>query len=326
MRYGPAEQLVGLLLELASARSGLTIADIMDRFCVSRRTAERLLAALQRLVFLEEVEPWEDRRKRWRLGRVPAALTAAGEEELAGLQLAVARFEADGLDAQAEALRQLQAKLMVTGPAAQARRLEPDLEALAEAEGFALRPGPRQRIDPDTFSVLRFAIKARRKVRIDYRYRGSGRTGYQTVHPYGFLYGNRHYLVAYSENERAKAVRMFALLNVTAATLLDGAFAAQPHFSLRSFAGQSFGVFQERPAKVAWRFSAKAAPDAREFNFHPTQRLIEQPDGSLIVELEAGGLLEMCWHLVTWGGEVEILRPKRLQRLMEEMRASCLSG
>jgi predicted DNA-binding transcriptional regulator YafY len=269
MRYGPAEQLVGLLLELGSARSGLTIADIMDRFRVSRRTAERLLAALQRLVFLEEAEPWEDRRKRWRLGRVPAAT----EQELAGLQLAAARFEADGLDAQAETLRQLQAKLMATVPAAQARRLEPDLEAIAEAEGFALRPGPRQRIDPDTFDVLRFAIKARRKVRIDYRYRGSGRSGYQIVHPYGFLYGNRHYLVAYSENEQARAVRMFALLNVTAVTLLDDGFVAQPDFSLRCFASQSFGVFQERPAKVAWRFSAKAAPDAREFNFHPTQRL-----------------------------------------------------
>lgn len=82
----------------------------------------------------------------------------------------------------------------------------------------------------------------------------------------------------------------------------------------------TFGVFQERSAKVAWRFSAKAAPDAREFNFHPTQRLIEQPDGSLVVELEAGGLLEMCWHLVTWGSDVEILRPKRLQRLMEDLR------
>ena len=137
--------------------------------------------------------------------------------------------------------------------------------------------------------------------------------------PYGFLYGNRHYLVAYSENEQARAVRMFALLNVTAVTLLDDGFVAQSDFSLRSFASQSFGVFQERPAKVAWRFSAKAAPDAREFNFHPTQRLTEQPDGSLIVELEAGGLLEMCWHLVTWGSEVEILKPKRLQRLMEQL-------
>jgi predicted DNA-binding transcriptional regulator YafY len=231
-----------------------------------------------------------------------------------------ARFETDGLDAQAEALRQLQAKLMATVPAAQARRLEPDLEALAEAEGFALRPGPRQRINPDIFSVLRFAIKARRKVRIDDRYRGSGRSGYQTVHPYGFLYGNRHYLVAYSENEQAQAIRMFALLNVTAARLLDDAFVAQRDFSLRSFASQSFGVFQERPAKVAWRFSAKAAPDAREFNFHPTQQLTDQPDGSLLVELEAGGLLEMCWHLVTWGSEVEILRPKRLQGLMEQLR------
>jgi hypothetical protein len=40
MRYGPAEQLLGLLLELGAAHAGLSVADIMERFGVSRRTAE----------------------------------------------------------------------------------------------------------------------------------------------------------------------------------------------------------------------------------------------------------------------------------------------
>jgi hypothetical protein len=30
MRYGPAEQLLGLLLELGAAHAGLSVADIMD--------------------------------------------------------------------------------------------------------------------------------------------------------------------------------------------------------------------------------------------------------------------------------------------------------
>jgi predicted DNA-binding transcriptional regulator YafY len=318
MRYSPAEQLVALLLELGSARAGLSVADIMERFRVSRRTAERMLSAAERLAPLEALTAWEDRRKRWRLKRLPAVLAIHSVDELAALQLAASGFDRDGLSLQAETLRTLEAKLRAALAASEASRLAPDLEALAEAEGFALRPGPRQQISPAIFDTLRYAIKARRKVRIDYRYRGSGRTGYQTVHPYGFLYGSRHYLVAFSEAPRARDVRMFVLLNIIAATLLDEGFVPLAAFSLKAFAARSFGVFQETPVRVAWRFSPRAASDARAYVFHPNQVVSDEPDGGVLVEFTAGGLREMCWHLFTWGGEVEIVRPKRLAAMMRE--------
>ena len=318
MRYSPAEQLVALLLELGSARAGLSVADIMERFRVSRRTAERMLAAAERLAPLEALTAWEDRRKRWRLKRLPAVLAIHSVDELAALQLAASGFDRDGLSLQAETLRTLEAKLRATLAASEASRLAPDLEALAEAEGFALRPGPRQQISPAIFDTLRYAIKARRKVRIDYRYRGTGRRGYQTVHPYGFLYGSRHYLVAFSEAPRARDIRMFVLLNIISATLLDEGFVTLAEFSLKAFAARSFGVFQETPVRVAWRFSPRAAADARAYVFHPNQVISDEPDGGVLVEFTAGGLREMCWHLFTWGGEVEIVRPKRLAAMMRE--------
>ena len=69
---------------------------------------------------------------------------------------------------------------------------------------------------------------------------------------------------------------------------------------------------------MVWRFTPKAAADARQFLFHPTQRFEEEPDGSLIVRFHAGGALEMCWHLFTWGGEVEVMSPPRLNKLFQE--------
>jgi predicted DNA-binding transcriptional regulator YafY len=318
MRYGPAEQLLGLLLELGAAHAGLSVADIMERFGVSRRTAERMLAAAGRLLPLEELDAWEDRRKRWRIKRLPPVLSALAVDELAAFQLAATGFDRDGLSGQATALRTLETKLRAALAASEASRLAPDLEALTEAEGFALRPGPRQQISPVVFDTLRYAVKARRKVRIDYRYRGSGRTGYQTVHPYGFLYGSRHYLVAFSEAPRAQDVRMFVLINIIAATLLDARFVPRADFSLKAFAERSFGVFQESQVRVAWKFSPRAAPDARTYVFHPNQTVTDLPDGGVLVEFTAGGLREMCWHLFTWGGEVEIVRPKQLSAMMRE--------
>jgi predicted DNA-binding transcriptional regulator YafY len=152
-------------------------------------------------------------------------------------------------------------------------RVAPDLEALTEAEGIAMRPGPRPRIDPDIVAALRQAILPSRKVKLHYKYRGSGKTGYDTVRPYGFIYGKRHYLVAWSENEQARDFRNFALSNIERVEILDRIFTRRRGFSLKDYAERSFGVFQEEPFDVVWRFSADAAPDAMEFLFRLSSTL-----------------------------------------------------
>jgi predicted DNA-binding transcriptional regulator YafY len=120
------------------------------------------------------------------------------------------------------------------------------------------------------------------------------------VRPYGFLHGSRHYLVAWSN--RPKDFRNFALSHIERVRVLDRTFTRKSDFSLRDYAQRSFGVFQESPVDVVLKFAPKAAIDAREFLFHPTQVMEPQPDESLIVRFRAGGLLEMSWHLFTWQG------------------------
>jgi predicted DNA-binding transcriptional regulator YafY len=238
-----------------------------------------------------------------------ASVTAA---ELADLGTAISLLRRENMDLQAENAERGIAKMRALVKRPVMNRIEPDLEALTEAEGLAMRPGPRPKINAEIVSVLREAIITRRKVRLRYRYRGSGKRGYQVVHPYGFLYGNRHYLVAWSESEEARDFRSFALSNIELVELLDRAFIRRRRFSLREYGERSFGVFQEKPVDVVWKFSPKAAPDAREFLFHPTQVIEEQPDGSLIVRFRAGGLQEMAWHLVTWGDQVNVIQPRTL--------------
>jgi len=96
-------------------------------------------------------------------------------------------------------------------------------------------------------------------------------------------------------------------------------FERREDFTLQDYAGRAFGVFREEAADVVWRFSPAAAPDARSFDFHPTQEMEEAPDGALIVRFRAGGHKEMCWHLFTWGGEVEVVEPDALRRMYAAM-------
>ena len=224
----------------------------------------------------------------------------------------------ENMHAQADSAERVLAKIRALMKREAAAKLEPDLEALTEAEGLAMRPGPKPKIDREILRTLREAIITRRKVRINYLYRGSRKRRYQTVHPYGFLYGKRHYLVAWSELDGAKDFRNFALSNIEKIELLNQSFARKPDFSIGKYAENSFGVFQEKPVDVVWKFTPKAARDASEFLFHPNQVIEPRKDGSLVVRFRAGGLLEMSWHLFTWGEEVEVIKPKRLASMLQE--------
>lgn len=315
MRYSRAERLIQLALEMQAARGGLTIIDIMERFDVSRRTAIRMRDAVIRAFPQADEVPSNDRTKRWRLSngsaQVLAGITA---DDLATLESAAHAFDFANLGTHSESLRALSAKIRVLLKDQDIRQIEPDLEALLEAEGLAHRPGPRPIIPGAIFELLREAIKSCRQVSFDYKSRAGGAGKRRTVSPLGFLYGHRHYLVALNNVDTKP--KFFSLPSMTKLKLESASFQRNPGFSLREFVSGSFGVFEEPGSNVVWRFSKSAAPLARSFLFHHTQTLEEALDGSLLVRFRAGGLLEMAWHLMSWGDQVEVLEPAALRELM----------
>jgi predicted DNA-binding transcriptional regulator YafY len=321
MRHEKGEALLTLALEMQAARAGLTLRQIQERFGVGRRTAMRMRDAVLR-VFPQAIETeGDDRQKRWhiplgtldRLASVPA-------DELAILDSAVRLLEDQGRQLDAATLAGLSAKLRAVMPPEHARRVEPDVEALLEAEGLACRPGPRPRLDLDIADALRNALKAGVAVRLTYGSRRDPTPAVRGVHPYGVLHGHRHYLVGHQSDPTPAGVRLFSLPRIKGVETMDQPAERPPDFDLTAFAKQAFGVFQEDPVDVAWRFSADAAEEARAFTFHPDQTTEDAPDGSLIVRFRAGGLLEMAWHLYTWGDRVEVLGPPALAEMVHPHR------
>ncbi len=324
MRYARADRLIQLALEMQAARGGLTLTDIEQRFEVSRRTAIRMRDAVIAAFPQADEVPSNDRSKRWRLsGAAARPLLGITADDLASLENAAAILTRENLLDQADELRGVASKIRATLAAELMRKIDPDLGALAEAEGIAMRPGPRPAIAASLFATLRTAIKSCRKVSFRYQSRISGKTEVRTVRPLGFLYGHRHYLVALKDDRQPDAalppaVRFFSLPQISRLRLLAESFDRDPDFSLRAFVAPSFGVYEEAPVDVVWRFSAEAAPIARQFQFHPSQRIEPCDDGTLVVRFHAGGLLEMAWHLMTWGRHVEVIAPEALRALLPE--------
>lgn len=323
MSFWKAEQLLGLATLAAARHAGITIDDVVERFHVSKRTAQRMLHALEAQFPDAQTTADGDGRKRWRLPSAPLRdLMTLSPEELAALDLAVETLRRSGLTVEADELLGLREKILALVPRSKAARLETDHEVLLEAQGLAARPGPRQRIDRKIAAAISEAIKAGRILDITYQARGESAPRDRQLAPYGLLTGVRRYLVARPLETLDGQARLYVFENIRSAVVTAQPFTRDPTFNLQAFAHRSFGVFQnpEEYGEVVWRFSRDAADHARSFEFHPSQVMEDQPDGSLVVRFEAAGHLEMAWHLYMWGDDVEVLAPLSLRDLVHGHR------
>lgn len=323
MHYLKLETILRLALAFQGTREGLSLSDIQRDFSVGRRTAERMRDAVARVFPQFERCDQGERVRRWRLPQgTLGGLVALGAEELAAIESAAQEWRARGLDERAAPLDAAAAKLRAMSRPEHLRRVEPDLEVLMEAEGSALRPGPRPQLADGTIGLLRRAILACLPLSMAYRSRNATDASRVTVHPYGLLYGSRPLLVAAPEpwNEP----RLYRLDRMDGLDLGNTPFVRRADFVLSEFAARAFGTFQEEPFDVVLRFDADTANEATQWRFHPTQTSEQDGDGRLIVRFRAGGAQEMCWHLFSWGTGVEILSPDGLRSQLQEMLSAAL--
>ena len=320
MRYAPAERLLRLARHLAGTRTGLTLDEMASELSVGRRTAERLRDSL--LAAFPQMESWDDeeRVRRWRLPATAVfGLVEPRPEAVAAIETAARECAGRGETDRAGLLRETAATLRALMRPDALRRAEPDIAALMEAEGIAMRPGPRPVIAAGVLATLRRAILGMQLVVVRYAADGGDEPATRILCPYGILYGGQGWLVAHVDG--LPDMRLWRLDRIASVDLLDRGFARRADFSLSDYAAQSFGVFQEKPVDVVLRFAPEAAEDAAGWVFHPSQRMEREADGGLIVRFRAGGMREMCWHLFTWGDAVAVLAPEALRATLADLAA-----
>jgi predicted DNA-binding transcriptional regulator YafY len=323
MSFEKAQQLLELATFVAARRAGVTLDDVGERFGISRRTAQRIMHALEAQFPDTESAFDEDGHKRWRLqtGALRDLLTLTSDE-LAALDLAIETLERSALGVEVSELRRLREKILALVPRNKIARVETDHEALLEAQGLASRPGPTARIAPEIASTISTALKSSQRLKIIYRSHGSTRPTARVVEPYGVLIGIRRYLVARPKGDNEGPLRYYVAERIQSAELTGESFERDPGFDINQHAQKAFGAFQNDSeyGEVIWKFKPGVASHARAFLFHPTQILEDQPDGSLIVRFCASGHLEMCWHLYMWGDQVEVLAPEILRKMVDPYR------
>jgi hypothetical protein len=140
MRYSNAKRLLELVRELQSRPDGTSVMEIGERFTVSRRTAERMRAAIKEVFGAAlEVRLTEDSHgtKAWRLVNRPlGVMNNIDERDFAVLSAGSKVLERDNRPEQASALGNLSLKLSDAITPQIYRRIEPDLEAMIAGQGL----------------------------------------------------------------------------------------------------------------------------------------------------------------------------------------------
>ena len=306
MVYQKTDDLLDLVTRLQANEEGLGIQDIMDIYHVSKRTAIRM-KDLVKLKFpqLKEVSGAHN-LKHWYLpsGSLNQYVNFS-LDEIVALQNAIKLMKKKD-PATGDSLETVLTKVKATMGKTTLNRIEPDAEVLLEAEGYALRPGPKLISNKKFLSKLRNAIIACKVTKI--RYVSRKNKDWREVYPYGFLYGNKHYLIAW--HTKRQEMCYFDLNKIQEIDVTDEYFTRDPNFSLKEFSEKAFGVYQEEPFNVEWLFDAEVAHEAAHYQFHPNQEMTFNKDGTLTVKFRAGGALEMDWHLYTWGEHVKVIKPE----------------
>lgn len=306
-----APQISRMILILSWLREGRVFMsdDVVDHYQdeVSKRTIKNDIENLRTLGY--DVE-FDYTRKSYVLkddsGDLP--LPQIRDSELAVLELAKQMIESLGAKPLAETTDRFVDRL---------RNMLPMLsgdEAGAYSPSFRVLHAPHAEVNFPYWEELSRAIKRGLSVRMRYYTMYRDATSDRVVDPYRLLSKDgRSYMMAWCHNR--KEVSIFRLDRIRELEVTKQAFDIASDFDESEFLDPMFGIFNDgKPFTVKVVFSPWVARWIREDRWHPSQRFTERSDGSLQVDLEVTGTVDVKRWILSFGRDAEVLAPEHLRK------------
>ena len=310
-RYSRISDILDLAFYMDSNSKGVSLDDIAQRYVVSRKTAERMRDSLISVFPQIDIKNTIKGVRYW--GFIDHSISnfvSFSEKEIANLSQLIPISKNKEIEKE---INKTIDKLKILTQRHN-KMFDENSELILENEGFAIRQGATYEINQDFLNILRTCFKNSKK--ISAKYHGKKRI----LEPLGLIYGEKIYLIA---KEKAKGKEIYQyLLHKFEYIKETKEFFEKGDFNLKEYSSESFGIYHGKILNVNLWFSPKIAPEAKMYNFHPTQKIKENKDKSLNVSFKASGSVEICRNVFKWGQDCKILSPKSLQReyiaLLEE--------
>lgn len=314
-RYSRLSDILDLAIFMSSKLQGVTINEIAERYQVSRRTAERMRDSLTNIFSsVEEIET-NDTQKHWGFINYSIShLISFSPKEIGNIEQFQRRTTNNEMKVElaktVEKLKSLNRKNKDV--------IENNIDLYMQTEGYAVRQMPQYKIDIKVMEIIREALQHSKMVKGIYHNKE------RLIEPLGLIYGDKIYLVA-REKAKGDGIYNYLLHKFDKLSLTENVF-EKGDFNLQKYTNISFGVYHGEILNVKLSFSKELAPEASKYNFHPTQKIKEEKDGTLTVKFKASGSKEIIWHVFKWGAGCKIIAPKSLKQEYKNYLEDCLQN
>jgi predicted DNA-binding transcriptional regulator YafY len=179
-------------------------------------------------------------------------------------------------------------------------------------------------LDLKIFDELAKATARRRQIELSYRKAGRQAPELRIVDPYHLANINGEWFL-FGYDHLRKDIRTFVPSRIEQVRLTGKSFVRLNKFSLERRLRGSFGVHSGQDQfDIRIHFNSVVAGYVREKKWHPSQELIERPNGAIELRLKLSSLLEIERWVLGWGGNAVVLHPPDLRSAVRKAAQTIL--
>ena len=191
----------------------------------------------------------------------------------------------------------------------------------AALQKISIKANPQVDMDllDNVFTQLLSAILKKQVVKIRYRLAPTKKSIITYLEPYHLLHSDHTWHVI-GKSSLHKKHYSFKLKRIKELNVLDKRFIEDSRFDINEYLSCAWSMKPEDTLyHVRLRFVPDLAEDVAEIQWHSTQTVIYNDDGSATIEFRVDGLSEITWWVLGFGDKVQVLAPKILRRKIAEI-------
>ena len=299
-----------LLRMLCSRHYGVTIKDIVHELNVGEKTIRRDLETFRAAGFPLTEVVGEFGRKKWHIdaGKGEPGLNFAYDEAIA-LYLGRRFLEPLAGTVFWEAAQQAFKKIRATLGADALKYIDQFgtmfHQTMVGATDYTKKA--------ELIDELMVGIEDRKAVFITYQSLRATEPVTYDVYPYGLIY-HRGALYLVGRSPQREEICHWKISRIEAAEVTKVHFQRPDDFDLQQHLAKSFGVYLgDGDVKIKVWFTPAVARYVSESNWHESQRLIQQKDGSLLAEFQLSDTEEIKRWIMSFGQHAVVQEPESLK-------------
>lgn len=305
-------------VDLLGRPQGTTVDELSDELGIDRRSVYRLCDTIQELGFpiYDEKIPFE-KKKRWKLES--SYLKKLPNIKLPDINLTLSEVISlyflkgeeriyKGTDI-GERIDSAFTKIGMFAPNGLADRLDKVKALFIPISKFAKDYSKKGKM----IELLTDAMLQRKTCAVEYHSFSDDRIKKFKIDPLRFFENNGG-LYMFARITRFGDIRLLAVERILSLELTDDNFEYPKNFIPEDMLDSAFDIVYDDPIHVKIWFSPEQARYIKERQWAKNQKIKEQKDGSIILEMKTSGFWDVKKWALSFGAEAKVLKPKELRQ------------